>query len=557
VKYLTYVIALLLLVCSSTYSKAKDDSKIDLKETKALGNELRKDLVDMFKAGTFLSQDDLLPDSEKGKQFDGNNLKSSPLALEIESLLKESKMEDIDEAEDFLQMSQQIIAQIDGIPEPEVEHSYREETCEESLSNVYRLKELREVTIIPEITETKKVCQGHKWTFVASFNTKKSIKELKKNIEKKSGTNITILGQRIDGRNVIVSYKHVNPDIKEATTANKLHTISMECFGAKTETIIIKPREEIIKWHPENETQLKYLKSESTCHLIDQSYTDSDTRYLVYHCESGANEKCQAIRDSGGILKDKECILEDPEGNCLRYLKTFSFETRKPIEQEYFLDGEELFNLEDFETDSEADGFFGFVLAKLATVFQSAMSAGQDMEQKDPMKSEVFPGQEMRCEKSCSTGLMIDCCGRDSIDFENGKCSADEEMLLQKRLEKKCHYVGLKDTGFGIYKEQVYICYPDMISRIIQEGAHKQLNIPWGEAEKPNKKGVILEGVLELDFDRIDFSDFEVDMKKKVDADMPKIMKKIQSTVESLRPETAKKQTENLLKEDMKRCLNQ
>ena len=193
-----------------------------------------------------------------------------------------------------------------------------------------------------------------------------------------------------------------------------------------------------------------------TCHLIDQSYVDSDTRHLVYHCESGGNEKCQAIRNAGGILKDKECILEDTEGNCLRYLKTFSFETRKPVEQEYFLDGEELFNLEDFETESEADGFFGVVLAKLATVFQAAKAAGSDVEQKDPMKSEVFPGKVMKCEKSCYGGSGVnDCCGRDSLDFEQGKCSADEEMLLKKRLEKKCHYIGSKDLAFGLRKEQV------------------------------------------------------------------------------------------------------
>ena len=259
-KYLAYVIALL-LYCF-TPLQAKHDYKVDLKETKALGNELRKELVDMFKAGTFLSQDELLPDSEKGKQFDGNNLKSSPLALEIKALIKESKMEDIDEAEDFLQMSQQVVAQIDGIPCLEVEHSYREETCEESLSNIYRLKQLREVTIIPEITETKLVCRGHQHSFIASFNTKKSISELLKKIEKKHGSNIEILSKELDGRKVIVSYKHLNPDIKDASPPNRIHTGKFGCFGAKMETQTIKPREEIITWHAENKKQLEYLQGE-------------------------------------------------------------------------------------------------------------------------------------------------------------------------------------------------------------------------------------------------------------------------------------------------------
>ena len=68
---------------------------------------------------------------------------------------------------------------------------------------------------------------------------------------------------------------------------------------------------------------------------------------------------------------------------------------------------------------------------------------------------------------------------------------------------------------------------------------------------------MVLEEVLELDFERIDFSDFEIEIKKKTDANMEKIMKKIQSTVDSLRPDDAKQQTENLLKEDAKRCFNQ
>ena len=91
---------------------------------------------------------------------------------------------------------------------------------------------------------------------------------------------------------------------------------------------------------------------------------------------------------------------------------------------------------------------------------------------------------------------------------------------------------------------------------MIQEGAHQQLGIPWGDAKEPNKKGVILEQLLGLDFDQMDFSDFEVSIKKNVDADIPNIQRKIESTVDSLRPEAAKSQTESLLREDMKKCFD-
>ena len=66
--------------------EAKQDLKIDMKESKVLGNELRRELDEMFKSEKLLSQDDLLPDSQKGKQFDSTNLTSTPLALVLVGL---------------------------------------------------------------------------------------------------------------------------------------------------------------------------------------------------------------------------------------------------------------------------------------------------------------------------------------------------------------------------------------------------------------------------------------------------------------------------------------
>lgn len=550
-----YIIALL-LYCFSLL-EGKETFKIEMEEAKAIGNTMRSELNEMFKQETLLTQDDLLPDSQKGKRFDSASAQKSPFALELEKALEKSTAEDIDEAEDFLQLSGQVLAHIDDQDvDFETVHEKREETCVESLSSVQRLKETKEVKILPAVQETRRICPMHTANFPAKFNTKKSIKELQEKITKHTGSNIEILRRDINGRNVVVTYKHKDPTINDTHPINRIHTHVQGCFGAKEETITLKPAEEIVTWHVEKPEELDYLQKEPKCHLMDQSYVDSDTRYQVWHCEAGANEKCQALRDAGGILSEKTCLKEDQDGNCLKYLKIFSFETKKPLEKEYFLEGEELFNLEDFETASEADGFFGWVLSKLGTVFKASMEASQDRKAKDPMQSEVFPGQILRCRKSCSTDNMIDCCGRHSDNFAEGKCNADEHMLLQKRLEKKCHYIGTEDFDFGLKKEKVYICYPDIISRVIQEGAHDQLNIPWGDAKEPNKEGVVLEQLLGLDFDRIDFSDFEVDIKKKVDAKLPDIQKKIKSTVDSLSPNSAKSQTENLLREDMKKCFD-
>lgn len=554
-KYLTYVIALLLLIGESAPLEAK--SKLS-KEVEKLGVELQKETALFFDTDGFFKQDELVSRREEGQAFDYKNPPVNPLKKDItESTESGQYIEGIDSAEPFLQKSFQICSNSNE-PSSLEEQNTETQTCEEHASKVLKIQQLREVTIIPEITDTKKVCPGHKKIFPASFNTKKSISDLKKNVEKKHGSNITILGHKENGRNVIVSYKHKNPNLKEANSANRIHSYSQGCFGAKTETIILQPREEIITWNTENEPQLAYLEYEPTCHLISKDNTDQNTRFLTYHCESGTNEKCQAIRAKGGILKDQECLEYDPEGRCMRYFKTFSFQALKPVSQEYFLNDQELFDLEDFETISAPDNNFARVISYLAGAFSGRGSS--KIQTTDPLKATVFPGKISSCKRGCSSSAMYDCCSdpRGLLTHMPGvigaHCTKDEVKLKQKRDEGKCHYVGTRDRKLGLEKEQVYICYPDVLSRVIQEEAHHQLNLDWGTAEDPKEKSLILEQLSKLNFEIMDMSDIEKELMGKVDQDA--IMKKIQSAAGSFDESAAKKQTENLIREDMQKCFD-
>ena len=170
------------------------------------------------------------------------------------------------------------------------------------------------------------------------------------------------------------------------------------------------------------------------------------------------------------------------------------------------------------------------------------------------MEAEVFPGNVMRCKRGCSRDYLYDCCGdpKGWLLGNGASCNKDEEKLFQNRKDKKCHYIGTRDLKFGLEKEQVYICYPSILSRAIQEGGRKQLRISWGTAETPNIKGLVLGQIKEIDMEKVDLSDFEVSMKKSIDTG--KIIEKIQSTFDAFDPKESKKQTENLLKEDVEKC---
>ena len=83
---------------------------------------------------------------------------------------------------------------------------------------------------------------------------------------------------------------------------------------------------------------------------------------------------------------------------------------------------------------------------------------------------------------------------------------------------------------------------------------NQQLNISWGDAEEPNEKSLILEQIPQLDFEIMDLSDIEKDLMGKIDQDA--IAEKIKSTAGSFNARDAQRQTENLLREDKKRCFD-
>jgi len=92
------------------------------------------------------------------------------------------------------------------------------------------------------------------------------------------------------------------------------------------------------------------------------------------------------------------------------------------------------------------------------------------------------------------------------------KCSQEQQLLGQKRGQNLCTEVGTycseKVLGACVQDTQSYCCFNSVLAKIIENGAHQQLGIPWGSPQTPNCAGLTIAQIGQIDFSQIDFSQF-------------------------------------------------
>jgi conjugal transfer mating pair stabilization protein TraN len=92
-------------------------------------------------------------------------------------------------------------------------------------------------------------------------------------------------------------------------------------------------------------------------------------------------------------------------------------------------------------------------------------------------------------------------------------CTSDELQLSMARGKGLCHHVGTycADSVFGacVQLAESFCCYNSKLARIIAEGIRAQIPaIGWGTGEVPDCSGVTAETLGQVDFSKIDFSEF-------------------------------------------------
>ena len=136
----------------------------------------------------------------------------------------------------------------------------------------------------------------------------------------------------------------------------------------------------------------------------------------------------------------------------------------------------------------------------------------------------VFKGEALQCKKNPTLGFR-DCCGASPKGWGTSiglaKCSSDAKAMAERRQAGHCinlgTYCSKKIKGPGcIEKKQTYCCFGGRLQKIIQEqGRASQLGLGFGLAQSPDCRGLTIEELSNLDFDKINFEEFYQDLMNK------------------------------------------
>lgn len=103
-------------------------------------------------------------------------------------------------------------------------------------------------------------------------------------------------------------------------------------------------------------------------------------------------------------------------------------------------------------------------------------------------------------------------------------CTQDEQMLGMKRGQNLCHFAGsycsnelnLLFTKVCLETTDTYCCFNSRLARILNEQGRGQLGKDWGSGESPNCSGFTADQLQNLDFGKMDLSEFYAEIIPKM-----------------------------------------
>lgn len=102
-------------------------------------------------------------------------------------------------------------------------------------------------------------------------------------------------------------------------------------------------------------------------------------------------------------------------------------------------------------------------------------------------------------------------------------CSAEDQRTALAKSQRLCHYVGTtcekKVAGIGcVETAEKHVCFNSRLARIINEQGRPQLGRTFGNPTKPDARGFTIKEFSQLDFSKMDLSEFLADIVKEVSA---------------------------------------
>lgn len=544
-----YLLLMLRALCAQEFEQAFLDSQQFVEEQVQIFWGSFSELLDK-KSNTQFKQDDLLSKKDKGKHFDESNISEtatlSQFEQDFETFLKESVQTPIKEEveeEDIIFNTARSALNRESIPsdiETDLKSS-KNETCQELGQHQVFVMADRKVQV-EEIKKEIKKCKGHRFLVADQY---------KKYSDAKADVHASIVMHESE------------PDKKDYATfitgEKKNYKLEGElthidnsdlCDHYEVEYKIEKSDADSDLWQPCDLALFTALKCNQNCKLLVEEpiispnskevdgisvHRDSWSKRMVYNCGSIEDPKCKSLRDKGAHLVGKLCLKETADGQCELWEKIYEHKTtccNEPIkDDDYQFWGSSGELAKSYEGNQD----IGEVLSTMSSLNDLSDEVKKSAKDVNIQKTPIFSGQAYICKQTKADNVFYDCCGKMNggiIRIGLTDCSSDEKDLVHKRNEGKCHLVEVKNDSFigikNFTKRRCYCCFPTKLARVIQEEGRKQLNLSWGEINKPKCQGFSLEQFTSLNFENMDLTEIITDYSEKISkTDLVNRMKKI------------------------------
>lgn len=233
-----------------------------------------------------------------------------------------------------------------------------------------------------------------------------------------------------------------------------------------------------------------------------------------YVTQSADNGTCQKYVDNPACtLASRQCAFYSDEGTCLHEYATYSCESR--TSGKVMVCGGDVFCL-DGECDKAQSGKssdFGEAVSQLAAL----AAAGKDVAALNGVDVRAFTGEAKFCRKAAAG--FSNCCkdGGWGQDVGLAKCNSEEKALGKAKDNKLTVSVGefcsKKVLGVCLQKKRSYCQFDSKLAQIVQQqGRNGQLRIGFGSAKHPDCRGITVDELQKIQFDRLDFTNFYEDL---------------------------------------------
>lgn len=238
----------------------------------------------------------------------------------------------------------------------------------------------------------------------------------------------------------------------------------------------------------------------------------------TYVSQSADNGSCQQYMSNKSCTLVGKVCQESVNGLCLR--EQASFSCQKGLSGTAQLCGTALIcasgECDQIQND-KANRF-----QKAVSALASVAAAGKDVAELNDVNVKAFTGKRTTCRKAAAG--FSNCCkgGGWGSDVGLAHCDSEEKSLGKAKSRNLTIYVGSycsnKVLGVCLQKKEAYCVFDSKLAKIVQEqGRGGQLRIGFGSAKNSDCRGITVDELQSINFDRLNFADFYSDLESGTD----------------------------------------